>query len=122
MITDFITWTIQNPFQFFALLFIEYVVLFKLYYRAVGTWAEKPVRMIGLVVFIPQDWWMNIILSVLFWDLPGSKGELVTGRMQRYKKQYSWSLYNDMGYRERFRFRFALVLCEHLNKHDPEHC
>lgn len=108
--------------QAIAVMLIEFALLFDLYHRAIGTVFEKPVRWVGIVIFIPQDLIMNYWLSVLFLDQPGHATELVTGRIKRYKRQLQGLPQESMNRREKFRIGFAVKLCNHLNKSDKEHC
>lgn len=122
LLMDIWRWTAANPVPAFFIMLAEFAILFEVYHRAQGTAFEKPVKVMGVLVFVPQDWIMNLWLSVLFLDLPAKPFELVTGRMQRYKREYRRVPYGTLSRLEHWRYGFALRLCDHLNRRDPEHC
>lgn len=69
------------------------------------------------LVFVVGDWLVNLLISPVFFDLPGHRFELVTGRMARYK------LLNPHKNKiNRWRIGFAIWLCRHLNRYDNGHC
>ena len=65
--------------------------------RAIDAGTAHPAaKWAGYLLVLPPalvtDWAVNIILcTVLFADLPASKGELVTGRLKRYAESPGWS-------------------------------
>lgn len=120
----FITWYITHPVQSFFLTFAEYVILFETWAYAKGTVFEKPVKYVGVLIFIPQDWLMNWMMMALFMDAPATWNEVVTKRMKRYKQTYLYSSYYRYNFWQRWRLNFAYWLCKHLNKHDHTgvHC
>ena len=103
-------------------LLVEYVIVMKIARWAEGTDYEGLVKYTVAPVFIIQDWWVNVLYSVPMMDPPGTWNELVTGRMKRYKKKYSYTDYSNYNLAEKWRLNYAMWLCKLLNKHDPEHC
>jgi hypothetical protein len=116
------TWTAQHPLAAFFVMLVEFAVLFEIYHRADGTLLETLIRVVGLVVFVPQDWIMNWMLSIIFFDLPAQPFELVTARMRRYKSIYHLRNQAMLSKMARWRYGFAVWLCHHLNRSDPGHC
>jgi len=57
------------------------------------------------------DVFLNILLSPVFVEAPKRLGETVTMRVKRYKKE-------ETGYK----LKFAIWLCNLVNKFDPDHC
>lgn len=65
------------------------------------------------VAFVIADWLFNLVyMSIWFRELPETLFELVTDRMKRYKKLPRTSR----------KYKFAVKLCDRLNKTDPGHC
>lgn len=115
-LADALQWSVSNPMQFFILVFIQYAILATLQKRLGRHWVLYP----ALVVFIIQDWLLNILLSLLFLDPPASTTEVVTKRMQRYKRRYTGGV--RLNRLQAFRLQFARTLCRQLNRFDPNHC
>jgi hypothetical protein len=117
--SDFVEWTVNHPVEFFVVLFIQYAII------ATFQTQLKRVPLIGypiLLVFLVQDWWMDKLMTVLFMDMPETRGQLVTGRMKIYKRRYGDTPLGALTPIERFRYMFAVRLCVWLNRFDPEHC
>jgi len=74
-----------------------------------------------VVLFVIQNWIINLSFTVLFLDLPGKPFELVTGRMQRYKHAYS-EVISRKNWLDHWRIGFAIRLCSILNRYDMGHC
>jgi len=114
-----INWVWDNQLSFFGLLFVQYVLVFEFQSWIKKHMLAKPVY----VIFIIQDWLLNIVISLWFLDLPHETGELVTGRMKRYKSHGGYSyrgISNDA--LESVRYRFAIIVCKALNVWDKGHC
>lgn len=109
---DLLWFFVEHPIISFILLFVEFVVIMKIHYKA----HNKYLHAVMAVFFVPQDVVANVVFtSIVGLELP--QEWLVTSRMKRWKKLnptqsrlYSW------------RFNFATKLCEQLNKHDAGHC
>jgi len=98
---------------FFMALLISFGLLMKGWVKVKDTQWETPYRIVFGVPFVLADWVCNWTVMILwFQEFPPVWNELVTGRMIRYK-QY------DPESRE---YRFAVWLCNKLNKDDPNHC
>ena len=112
-----INWIADNQVLFFCLLFVQYAVLMT--YQSKLRGLKKPL----FIVFIIQDWVMNMFMTLWFLDPPEKLNEVVTKRMKRYK---STGGYSKRGLRveviEDWRYYFAVYLCQALNKFDPDHC
>lgn len=109
-------WCIENPFLAAPALLIQYIALMMVWEQARDQWWEKPFKILGGIVFLPQDVFVNVIVcSVLFLDLPSKF--LVTHRMRRYKMSFgepsrfgfNWS------WIARFRYWSAIQLCKILD-------
>lgn len=98
-------------------LFLLYVLTmsFKRAWPSMGIVAKAcavPVVVVGVVL----DWLVNMLIgTVMFMDPPSAIGELLTGRLQRMRRDenaLSW------------RYRLATYICQGLNNFDPsgEHC
>jgi len=98
---------------YFAGLMLAFAVLMTLWVRVKGTALEIPFKIILGVPFLIADWLCNWTVMPLWFfpDFPVRPFELVTDRMQRYKA-------NETGRR----LRFAIWLCNYLNRYDPGHC
>ena len=60
-----------------------------------------------IVVAVALDWVLNMTLaSVVFWDLPAHKKELITGRLKRY--------HHAPLYAGTWRYRWAAKICDEL--------
>lgn len=103
-------WVFLHPFWAFLILFVEYAVMFTLYYQKKWKW----VAYIMAVPFVIQDALVNIFALTLFGELP--KEWLVTTRLIR------WKAMKPGNGRERFRHGFAVKVCEVLHRYDPGHC
>lgn len=114
-----IEWAFENQFTFFALLFLQYVLLFEFQNWIRDHNLTKPFYL----VFAIQDLVMNYFMTLWFLDLPDQPLELVTGRMKRYKEGGGYSKYGvRIEQVEEFRYRFSLILCKALNVWDKGHC
>lgn len=119
---------IEHFLFWFALLFAEYVLLMEFLNRVSGFHFQNKTIDKGfegflkflVFIFLVQDWYVNLLLSLIFFDGPKKWNEVVTDRMKRYKAKYTQQ--RMLNFMERFRLNFALWLCNHLNKHDPGHC
>ncbi|MBT6551090.1 MAG: hypothetical protein HOM14_07035 [Gammaproteobacteria bacterium] len=100
-------------------LFVAFVFVMKVKHKVVGTKLELPGKIFLGAPFVVFDWWVNILLIPLFLDAPGSFTELVTGRMKRYKKL---KVYSHSSRIIKWRFMFAVWICQKLNQHDKDHC
>ena len=115
MIEKIIAFTFDHPVQAFFLLLAEYIVIMLVQIKS----RSKLVQVVVIIPFLIQDWVMNLVLSVLCVDLPGHVFETTTGRMKRYKREYSDLQLNWL---ETWRYKFAVTLCRVLNKYDEGHC
>lgn len=119
-IKEFIEWTLLNPVDFFTILFIQYAVL--------ATVQDKllKIKYVGkalFVLFIVQDWWMNILMTALFLDPPAKWNEVVTKRMERYKEIELDRDDNGLLYlRDAWRYYWGHGLCKLLSIFDKGHC
>lgn len=76
----------------------------KLTYKVPAFYIAVP----GMVGFVIVDWLMNMsVFSILCWELPCSKIELVTGRMARYKANLDTTAH--------WRIWIAVTICSSLN-------
>ncbi len=110
---------IDNQFLFFFLILAQYIVLMEFQ----GTLKEHKYGKYLYYAFIPQDWLMNLIMTIWFLDLPKTWNELVTGRMKRYKLIEINS--GDVGLitlLKIWRYYFAYYLCKILNIFEKDHC
>lgn len=108
----------------FIALAIAYVVLYKLIDMAHKTDTSKDDLIIKFLVGIPfllLDWKVNWLLSPVFWEIPETRLELVTGRMKRYKR-YKVEMITEGGTLFKWRHWFGLKLCKWLSKYDKDHC
>lgn len=122
---NLLTWLINNPIEGFIILFLEYCFVMTIIHKTRDTILAPVVKYTLVPFFVIQDWVYNIIpMTVLMLDLPDSPGELVTGRMKRYKRWYSDNdlPYTNLSKLERYRLKFAQTLCKHLNRFDMGHC
>lgn len=108
----------MNQFLFFALLLLQYIVLFEFQ----SFWKKHSLLKPLVVLFVIQDWIMNWVMSLWFLDPPAKLNELVTGRMKRYVKKYGKRSRWALSKLERWRYGFAVRLCKILNLFDPDHC
>lgn len=106
-------WMVEHWYIAGPVLLIEYLVLMELWQAAKGRWWEKPMMVVGGIIFIPQDVIVNILASVLFLDPPSRW--LVTDRMQRYKADGGWGKWINWYWLRLWRFNFAHWLCRLLN-------
>ena len=114
-----IEWIWNNMALFFLLLFFQYALLFEFQGQLRKRGWLKP----AVVIFVIQDWLMNIFMTAWFLDLPAEKTELVTGRMKRYKAHGGWAEHGvKWEILEEIRYRFAIILCKALNVWDKGHC
>lgn len=104
----------------FFWLFIAFMFVMKVKHKVEGTIWYKPLMVLFGYPFIIADWYVNLIISPFFLDLPATKGELVTGRMKRYKLILEGQ--RNRYIRQYLRYRFAWWLCGLLNQHDKNHC
>lgn len=107
---------------FILALFIAFVVLMEIKTEVENTRLEILFKVFLQIPFIIADWLVNWLLSPVFLDLPAKPFELVTGRMKRYKFVYGGLAPIMLTRVERWRYDFALWLCNHLNRHDAGHC
>jgi hypothetical protein len=97
-------------------MFITLLILLWVYYAAVmnlkravdNKTAPKLMTVLGYTLVAPPalllDWLVNMLMTVPFFDLPGTWSELVTGRL----KQYAYE--NHGALRRRVAFVFADIL------------
>lgn len=106
----------------FILLILIFTWVMKLRDWVEGTIWEKPARIVVGIPAFAFDWYVNMFAaSILFLDLPeGLWREVVTGRLQRYKKAYQGQAY--LSYIQRWRLWWAEYLCDLANRHDKGHC
>lgn len=104
-------------YGFLSGFWVLYVFVMGLYRAKLEGSLTKTALVIGfpwIVLAIAVDWVANQLASLLFWDLPRSRSELVTGRFQRYLRE-------DTGWRS----KTASWVCSHLLDYlDPRghHC
>jgi len=110
-----IEWLINNQIEFFFIVLVQYIVLATLQNKL----GKRKILYPLFVVFIIQDWLMNMFMTLWFLDLPAELKEVVTKRMQRYKEDYSGIRLNFI---ETVRYKFAVNLCKILNIFDEDHC
>lgn len=107
----------ENQFLFFFLLLAQYIVLME-FQTQLKVWA-RPLY----IIFIVQDWVMNLIMTIWFLDLPEKWHEVVTERMKRYKKIELRR--DDVGLimlLNSWRHYFSVFLCRILSVFDKDHC
>ena len=94
-------------------LFLAFVFVMFLKRKYEDTALEPILKIVVGIPAVLFDWLMNMFLTPLFWDLPGSWHELVTGRLKRY-------IFRGTGKR----YRFAKRVCDILDRFDPsgDHC
>ena len=111
MISNYIQFVWDNKILSFVVLFIEYALMFTIYYQTKFKWVAKAFA----PIFVLQDAIVNVIvMSTLFLELP--EEWLVTSRLKRWKKLNPQSLL------EKMRFCFSWYMCRQLNKYDPDYC
>ncbi len=117
-----LSWPIKFVIVNFLLLINIFVWVMKLRDWVEGTIFEKPARIIIGIPAFAFDWYVNMFAaSILFLDLPeGLWREVVTGRLQRYKKQYQGQEY--LRPIRKWRLFWANYLCDLANKYDKGHC
>jgi len=104
----------------FIYLLLAFAVIVRLRDKYQGTKWEKPIK-VFVIGFVIADWlWTIVFGTLIFWDLPAEFFELGTARMKRYKKTNADD--TTYTYLERWRYKFAIRLCDFLNKHDLGHC
>lgn len=102
-------------------LIIAFIITFKVATKAKGTVFEKPVLVFFVVPFFIFDWAVNItVMTVVCLDLPDGWNEVVTKRMQRYKRRYK--LIEPHKLIDKWRLWLAFFLCNLANTVDEEHC
>ena len=101
----------------FILLAIQFALAFTYQAQLEKYKLAKPV----FIIFVVEDWILNWLLTPFFLDLPKEGDELITGRMKRYKEKYRLPAWRKQKI-QRFRYCFAVKLCNYLNKFDPGHC
>lgn len=106
----------------FLLLMLIFVWVMKLRDWSEGTSWEKPLKYTVGVAAFAFDWYVNMFAAtILFLDLPEKLWrEVVTGRLKRYKKEYSNQ--TRLSGIKRWRLFLANYLCDMANKHDKHHC
>lgn len=103
----------------FFWLLVAFVVVIRFQKKSEGTKFEKLVLYLFVYPFVICNWAFNmVILSVLFLDPADEWNEVTTKRMKRYKSDYTLL---DTGMKK-FRYAFAIRLCDFLSKHDMGHC
>ena len=114
-----IIWEVLTNYYRYALLgilylFFAYVAVMALKRRFDNTIWEKPLAIVIGIPAVLFDWGMNWFITPLFWDRPATWHELVTGRLKRYKRDYSSG----------FKYRLASSVCRILDRFDPDgdHC
>ena len=111
LINEIIWW-----FGLFALLLVQYIILFKLYYKMhpgpYPVWAK-----LFAAAFVIQDVFLNLTaFTVLMLDVP--REWTITERMRRYKSE----CFGKQGIRN-YRYVVADNLCKILNVFDKDgHC
>lgn len=114
-----IEWTIQNPHLFFILLFFEYAILAINQKRLGRSKSAKPL----FILFIIQDWWMNVMMSALFLEFPEKWNELVTGRMERYLQiELNRDDYGLKYLMKAWKYYWGVGLCWLLRRFEKGHC
>lgn len=110
----FLEWFIVLPI---AYLLLAFFITFKIAHHFEGTKFEKPIFLLFVVPFFIFDWAVNwTTMTILCLELPETVFEVVTKRMQRYKREI-----NPRGIRL-WRYRVAVFLCYLANTVDREHC
>jgi len=111
----------------FAGLYLYYIALMMSHKWLKGTRWHTIVR-IMLYPFMVADWLVNVfVLSVWFWEVPGSTFEVVTKRLQRWRREYEGKSYLQLDSIERRRLIFAETVCDKLldyfdTIHNGDHC
>lgn len=114
-----IEWTLQHPVAFFFLVLFQFIILAINKERLEKSKIGKPL----FYAFIVQDWWLNILLTFIYFDPPDPWKEVVTQRMERYlqiklkRDSYgfkylldAWKHYSSKG------------ICWILGRFDKGHC
>lgn len=103
----------------FIWLLIAFVFVIRLKKYTDGTLFEWPTKIVFTIPFVICDWLYNItVFTIVFLDLPDEWDETVTKRMKRYKQNYNIYATGI----KKFRYVFAIRLCDFLSKHDIGHC
>jgi hypothetical protein len=106
-------------FKSMALLFVAFAAIMELKTNIEPTRYYPAFRILFGVPFVIADCAVNYLLTPLFLDSPAHPLELVTGRMKRYKQQYAVARF---GAAARWRYGFAMRMCQRLNRYDANHC
>ena len=109
---------------FAVILLFEYILIAMIYKWTEGKPKWRKILRVPLgIIFLPQDWILNILISPVFNDLPASRWEVVTERMVRYKKAYPAWKYNSFTWLEKWRSNAAYFLCKLLSAFvEGNHC
>ena len=103
----------------FVYLCIAFVFIMKVRHRIEGTKFES-LGILLVIPFVVCDWLWNLTAgTIVFLDPPSKLFELATGRMKRYKR-LGYDLH--LSGLNKWRYVFAVRLCQFLNQHDKEHC
>jgi len=108
-------------------LYVYYIALMMSHKWLKGTQWHIIVR-IMLYPFMVADWLVNVlVLSVWFWEVPGYTFEVVTKRLQRWRRKYEGQNYLQLYSIERRRLIFAEYTCDKFldyfdTIHNGDHC
>jgi hypothetical protein len=111
-----LNWAWNNVLMAGPLLLAMYLVLMRVWLMAKGQWWERPFKIVGGIIFLPLDAFVNIVVCTpLFLDAP--RYLFVTHRMGRYKETRGipskWGVHG--GWLRAWRYWFAVKLCNILD-------
>ena len=127
-----ITVGVKNVLEFFTLywqyiivpiiyLIFAFFVTIKVAEKAIETKFEKLVLWFIVYPFVLFDWLMNMtVMTVVCFDLPASRTEVVTARMKRYKRAYQFV--EPPRLIDKWRSWFSFFLCDIANAITEDHC
>lgn len=116
-----LAWIILLPYTVWVL-FLAIMSLYRAHLAGMLPKQTKPFAYPLVIIGFVADWALNWTwASAVFYELPQSRGELVTDRLKRYLAAGSFDAVNGT-----YRFRRAKLICEtFLDRFDPSpkgHC
>ena len=109
---DALAWMALHPFQFFIILWVEFTVLYWIYYKSRE---NKYLKIIFGTFFQPQNLVFNCtVMTIVGLELP--KETATTKRCKR------WLELEPTSRLKKWRRKVAAFLCGLMNKADPGHC
>jgi len=108
-------------------LYLYYITLMMAHKWLQGTQWHKAVEVM-VWPFLVMDWAVNVfVLSVWFLELPGYPTEVVTKRLQRWRREYEGKNFLKLDAIEQRRLIFAETICDKFldyfdTMHNGDHC